>query len=442
MQESPREVAARSGAMVFRRVVGGALLGGALVLAGARAGAEEAGCGGKITRENVASCAVKASLAVRSQKEAVEAAKGRRTAAEVVLPSAPQLALSAAHRSAKGMEPVLNLYASLSQEIEIAGQRDARQKAAEAGVAAEEKRGAVTEREAALAAWRVYFEALGAAEEARLAGRVEGLWAGVAKAVAASAESGIAAGVEVELAEASALKATAARLAAERSEKSAKVALATLVGRDPSLGALTVEGELTPIAGAEELAAKAAPKPKEPAAAQALEAEKRAAEAKAEELSRARAPNLTLSVFVQRDGFDELVIGGGLTLPIPLPQPVTRTNAGEIAEASALARRAGVEAEAARKKTGAELAAAVAEYTSRKAEVGAFTAEKIARTEKSLKNIAAEVEAGRLALRDAAAAQQALVEVLTAHLAAKRALCAASIEVARAGGLAVEGGAR
>ena len=153
-------------------------------------------------------------------------------------------------------------------------------------------------------------------------------------------------------------------------------------------------------------------------------------------------PNLTLSAFVQRDGFDELVFGGGLSIPIPLPHPVTRTNAGEIAEASALARKAGAEAEAVRRKVSGELAAAVAEYTSRKAEVGAFTADRIARAEKSLANIAAEISAGRIALKDAAAAQQALAEVLASYFAAKRALCLASVEVAKAGGLAVEGAAR
>ena len=428
--------------MVFRRVLAAATIGGALLCAGARAGAEEAGCGAKITRDNVAACAVRASLAVRAQKEAVEAAKGRRTAADVVLPSAPQLAVSGAHRSAAGMEAVLNLSATLSQEIEIGGQRAARQKAADAGIEAEEKRTATTEREAALAAWRAYFEAIGAAEEARLAGRVEALWEGVAKAVGASAENGLASGVEVELAEANALKAMQARLAAERAERSAKVALAALVGRDPAL-ALAVEGELSPIAGADELAAKTAPKPKvEPAAAQALDAEKKAAEAKAEELRRGRVPNLTLSAFVQRDGFDELVIGGGLSIPIPLPHPAASANAGAIAEASALARKAGAEAEAVRRETNAQLAAAVAEYTSRKAEVSAFTPERIARAEKSLTNIAAEVQAGRLSLKDAAATQQALAEVLASHVAARRALSAASVEVAKAGGLAVEGGAR
>lgn len=407
------------------------------------AAAEEPACDSKVTRDNVVPCALRASLSVRAQKESVEAAKGRRTAADPVLPSGPEVAVSAAHRSAAGASSVLNLYATLSQEIEIGGQRGARQKAADAGVEAEQQRRTRTERETALLAWQAYFEALGAAEELALAKRMEALSAGVATAVTASADKGLSSGIDAQLAEAGALKALQDRLAAERAEKTARAALAAQWGRDASLPALPVEGELSPIGAAEALAASAAPKPAaDPIEAKVLDADRLAREAKVDELRRSRVPNITLSVFVQRDGFGELVIGGGLSLPIPLPHPVTRTNAGEIAESEALARKAATEAEAVRRKAGADLSAAAAEYTARKAEVGAFSAEKVARAEKSLKSIAAEVEAGRLALKDAALAQQALVTVLRSHLAARKALCLASVEVARAGGLAVEGGAK
>lgn len=405
--------------------------------------AQEPACDSKVTRDNLVACAVRASLTVRAQKEAVEAARGRRTAADPVLPAAPVVALSAAQRSTPGMAPTFNVYATLSQEIEIAGQRGARQRVADAGLEAEEKRGAVTERDTALAAWRGYFAALGAASEVRLAKRIEALSSGVASAVEAAAAGGLAAGVEGELAAANALRALQARLAAERAEKTANAALAALWGRTATQGALVIEGELSPLAAADEVARKAAPKPAAAMpAAEALDAERRAAEAKVDELSRARVPNLTLSVFVQRDGFNELVIGGGLSLPIPLPHPVTRTNAGEIAEAAALARKAATEAEAVRRKAGTDLSAAIAEYTARKTEVDAFSAASLARAEKSLKSLAEEVQAGRLALKDAAPAQQALIEVLSLHLAAKRALCLASVELARAAGLALESGAR
>ncbi len=400
-------------------------------------------CGSKVARDNVVACAVGASLTVRAQKEATEAAKGRETAAEPVLPSSPVLSVTAAQRTSSGIRPLANWSVALFQEIEIAGQRGARQRAAGEGVAAEKQRTAATERDAALAAWRAYFEALGAKEDVRRAKKVEALAAKIDVAVTAGAQGGLAAGIDTELAGARLLQATQARLGAERAEKAAVVALATLWGRDPSLPALAVEGALTPLAGVEDFVAKSSPKPAaDKPEALALEADKRALEARADELSRARVPNVTLSVFVQNDGVNELVVGAGLTIPIPLPQPVGRTNAGEIAEAEALARKAGTEAEAVRRAARGDVASAVSEYTSRKAEVDAFSAERLARAEASLANIAAEIAAGRYSLKDAAQAQQALVEVLAAHVQAQKALCLASIEVVRAAGLPIEGASK
>lgn len=397
-------------------------------------------CGTKATRDNVASCAIRASLGVKAQTEATEAASARVTAAEPILPSLPVLGASAAQRTARGITPVLNWSASLSQEIEVAGQRSARLTSAAAEVEAERQRGVATERDAALAAWRAYFEALGAKEEVKRARSVEALAAKIETAVTAASAGGLASGIDAELAGARTLQATQARLAAERAEKAALVTLAALWGKDPSQVTLTAEGPLTPLAGVEELAAKSAPKPAtEKPEALALDAEKRSLEARADELRRARVPNLTVSLFVQNDGVNETVVGAGVSIPIPLPQPLGRSNAGEIAEASALSRRAATEAESVRRGAKADVAAAVAEYRSRKAEVDAFAADRLTRAETSLAGIATEIEAGRLSLKDAAQAQQALVDVLAAHLQARRALCLASVEVVRAAGLPVEG---
>ncbi|MBK8256453.1 MAG: TolC family protein [Polyangiaceae bacterium] len=403
--------------------------------------AEMTACGDKATRANVVSCAVRASFSARSGTESVKAAEGRKEAAEVVLPSAPVLSVSVAARSATNTPQVVNVYTNLSQEIEIGGQRGARQKVAEADKTVEEKRKTLTEREVAAAAWKAYFEALAAAEETALSRRVEALHLATATALQLSSEKGLSAGVDSELAEATALRSTMARLTAERREKAARAALGALWTRDPSLPSLQVEGDLTPLRLALDLAQKNALKPpSNPLEAQVAEAEKQGQLARVDLLERSRIPNITLSIFVQRDGFDETVIGGGISLPIPLPHPVTRTQAGEISEASALARKAAVEAEAARTKTSTQLTLALSEFASRKAEVDTVSADKLSRAQKSIQNLATEVQNGRLALREAAPAEQALLDLLLTHLQAKRALCIASVELAQAAGIALEGG--
>ena len=54
--------------------------------------------------------------------------------------------------------------------------------------------------------------------------------------------------------------------------------------------------------------------------------------------------------------------------------------------------------------------------------------------------LAQEIEAGRLTVRDAVVAQQALIELLSASVAARRALCIASVDLAKALGVSLEGG--
>ena len=51
-------------------------------------------------------------------------------------------------------------------------------------------------------------------------------------------------------------------------------------------------------------------------------------------LRRARIPNLSLSFTAQSDGFSERVLGGGLSIPLPLPEPLGPSRGGEIAAAA------------------------------------------------------------------------------------------------------------
>ena len=72
----------------------------------------------------------------------------------------------------------------------------------------------------------------------------------------------------------------------------------------------------------------------------------------------------------------------------------------------------------------------------------AFTAERTERASTSLRSLGEEVESGRLGVRDAVVAQHALIELLQADVAARRAWCLASVELARAAGVPLEGATR
>src|SRR6187402_1664582 len=116
-----------------------------------------------ITRENVVPCALMQSPNVRAERENLTALAGRRATASFVLPSNPVLA-------ANGGLPIgypvnsdsLTWGVSLSQELEIAGQRGRRLEVVAAELSASENRLLAAQRELARSVLRAYFDVLSA----------------------------------------------------------------------------------------------------------------------------------------------------------------------------------------------------------------------------------------------------------------------------------------
>lgn len=422
------------------------LLGVAAMVAAAVAGTSgeawaDPGCA-IVTRANVASCAIAASPDLDAEREGKLAAEGRRVAAQPWFPASPTLSLSAGRRD-NGQMTATNAYATLSQEIEIAGQRASRRRAAEHDVEARAAGVAAATRRVAAAALTTYFQAVASRDAAVIARRLEGAGADMAKVTRARADAGVASLLDAEVADAAALRLAEDRVQADKQERVALAALASLLGRDPVRDAVVLEGSLDPLAAAAHVAEGASAKM---ATARpeirALEKEGRAHAARAEAFRRARFPTLTLQLFAQNDGFDERVLGGGVAFPLPLPQPLGRTYAGEAAESEALARAATSRASAASRRLANDLAVALASYDAARAGAALYGDDRAARAERLLAEIAKEIEAGRLAVRDAVLAQRELVDVLRGRVEARRALALASVDVLLASGAPLEGAGR
>lgn len=411
------------------------MLGVVAALEGSAA-AEPGECA-SLRRENVASCSVQRSAQVRADREEAAAASGRRVAAAPLFPSNPQLTVSAARRGGTGgQEAVLNYYATLSQEIEIAGQRSQLRRAADSDVEAKRSDLVASTRRAAADGYAAYFEAIAAREALVVARLLDATATQIAKVTRGRADGGVTSPLDAETAEAAALRVTQGRLAAERDTKASLARLSALLGRT----SVSVDGELTPLRGADALAtAVSTTRFAERPEVRALAHARSAFEARAEAFRRARVPTLSVQLYAQNDGFNERVLGAGLSLPIPLPQPLGRLYTGEIGEAEALARRLGASSEALTRTLSAELAVAVATYESRRAESELYTEERARRAERLLEELGKEIEAGRLAVRDALVAEQQLIDVLRGTVEARRALCLASVELAYAAGVPLEG---
>jgi cobalt-zinc-cadmium efflux system outer membrane protein len=406
-----------------------------------RAAAQQAQpCAAQIDRKNLIACALEASLSVRAEQTGLLATQGRRTAANVLLPSNPVLALSGARRTvAGGAQTALNWSAELSQELEIGGQRGARSRAADAELAAQKQRVLLSKRDTAAAAWTAYFEAIAAKREQELAGELLRASQRMSAVARGKAERGLIATVDADVVEAATVRVLQAKLRATRNWETATAELTGLLGRDASRPVTVVEGELAPLAGEPPAAvAKASERPE----TRLLADERKALSARADTLRRARVPNPTLSVFAQNDGFDERVYGLGVAIPIPLPSPVGRTNAGEIAEVEALGQRLQIERARVERALDLEVASAAAELRAHRDAVAALSPRMIEGAERSLSDLSDAVDTGRLSVRDALIAEQALIELLQTNLSERLQWCLASVRLARALGRPLEEGAQ
>lgn len=300
-----------------------------------------------------------------------------------------------------------------------------------------------TSRRVAAYGYAAYFDVLAARDAAEVARRLEANANEVARVTRGRAEAGVASPLDAELAEVASLRVAQARIVAERELRTSFARLATLLGRDPTQGPVAVAGTLEPLNGVDALV----PAPGDALARQrpevrALASEQRAHDERAEAFRRARVPSLTLQVFAQNDGYNERVLGAGVSVPIPLPQPVGRFYTGEIREAEAQARQTAAESDLLARELTADLARAVAAYETRRAEAALYTKARVERAEQLLSEIGKEIEAGRLSVRDGLLAQQQLIDVLRGSVETRHALCAASVELALAAGVPLERGGR
>jgi outer membrane protein, heavy metal efflux system len=396
-------------------------------------------CSGAIGRDSVARCAVRASLALARAQAQRDVLEGQRTAVSPLLPSNPTLVLSAAHRSTSAQSGA-NWYATLSQELEIAGQRSARRARADAALHAQDSALVATERDVATLAWRSYFQALAARDLQAAASRLEQFFMHSSRASQAGAAQGLVSGVDAEVAELNVLKLTQQRIEAERNAQIALAGLLTLLGRNAVAEPAPLSGELAPLAPAaalrfEELEGRVAQRAEVARAKQLLEVQR----ADRSAIERSRVPNITLSLLAQRDGFGEQVLGGGIALPIPLPYPLGRTYHGELTENAALTRQATLELEQLERTVRLEVVEAFYAHAAAKAQAALYTPARTEQAQRSLENLAQALQAGRVPISEAIIAQQTLVEFTRANIQTRLELCLSSIELARAAGLTLEG---
>jgi cobalt-zinc-cadmium efflux system outer membrane protein len=367
---------------------------------------------------------------------------GRLRSAAALLPSNPALILTGGlpfDPSTTERTPLWS--AALSQEVEIAGQRGARLDVVAAEQRAQRARVTVAHRQTAADALFAYFDAIASREDLKVAERLVSLAKALKTVASARAEVGLGSDLDARLAEAAAIRLTQTRIAAEQRVASTSAALTTLLGLNPLLERPQIDGGLAPLAIVDlPAAALVETALTRRADVTVLAAERQAQEQRIKMFERLRIPNPTFSAFARRDWIGERVVGVGISFPIPLPAPIGRTYAGEIAEATAFVRRAETQIEGIHRAIRLEVVKAVEAVSARKRQLDLYTPEQIQKTGSAVDAIAEELTAKRLPVREALIAQQALIEVLSGYVEAQRALCFATVELARAAGIELERG--
>lgn len=400
-------------------------------------------CEGPLNAERAVRCAMARSPEVQAARQELAALAGRRVAAGVLLPSQPVLSGALARRTGSQQgESALNWTVTLEQEIPLPGKRAARLAEVDAERASAGHRLRAVEQDMAAATLEALHVAAAADGSASLALELERSSAALAESLAARAGEGLVSPAEADLAAAEAVRLSIARLESDRARAVSRARLAALLGL-PEGGAIPA---LSP--AIEGGAAVSWPPDREALVARALAAradlsaaaaERQAAAARIERLRRQRIPNPVLSLFAQRDGFDERVLGGGVSIPLVLPAPLGPSGRGEIAEAEARRHQANLQIEALRRRVREEVLVGLATWQARRSALDRYPPALVERARTHVIALADAVKGRQLAPREALPTQRAFIELLQGHLQARLAEALARSELLRVAALPIPG---
>ncbi len=344
--------------------------------------------------------------ALNASRASVAEARGELTGASVLLRENPEVELGAGPRwlDAPGSNRQVGLEASVSQRLEIAGQRGRRVDRASAEVAAAEADADAAGRTVDLAVATAFYRALGAEERVRIAGEHERLARELLEIARARDEKGAASPVEINAARVRAAEASRLLLRARADEEGSRARLAPLLGLDAAAplalqGGLPEPRDLPPATGAavDRLPAVAA-------AARRLEA----ASAAAGLASAAAWPDLRLGARYTTEEASRTLLG---TLSVPIP--VFQRNQGERERARAAVTRSVAEEKGVRAQATAEIREAEIERDRALQAARLYDRDVLKALDENLALLRRMLAAGKVSAADAIVLQR---EALEGHL--------------------------
>ncbi len=369
-----------------------------------------------------------------AERQDIEIARGQLTQARVLAPN-PDLELRAPGGWSDGAIGEFEIF--LSQEVEVAGQRRRRIRAADFGLLRSEATVDDAIRRTLADAGRAFFEALAAQERLAVVIELDSLNQRLVEVTRIQAREGEISVMDANLAEIEAGRARARRLAAEREAVAARLDLQRLIGIPP-------QQEIRLVAGPADLAE---PADLNPDALLSLALNRRPdlavwtrameeADAQAALARREAIPNPRIGVFIEREERFPAVgetpgsradlgsprVGFGVSLPIPLFQ----RNQGIVAENRARSEQARYHREATELAIRTEVMAALDAYRSAGEEIRVLEEEVLLPARENQRLLDVAFQEGRIALPTLLLLRNQLLDTelgyWDAWLAARRAL--------------------
>ncbi len=351
--------------------------------------------------------------AFEAARRRVEEARGELTGASAILRENPEVDVAYGRRrlgpGAEGNR--LALDAGIAQRLEVAGQRGKRVERASAELSATEADVGAARRALELSIATGFYEALGAAERAKVASEHEGLARELLAIAGAREARGAISPLEANGARVRLAEASRQRLGTLADEESAAVRLAALLGLDPATRVVLQGGFPEPRAlPADELRAAAARRPE----VQAAQQRTRAARAAAALASRSAVPDVSLGARYQVEE-----AGKTWLATVAAPIPLFQNGQGERAKTVAAEARAEAEERAVRTQAAAEAEEARLALERAELSLALYDSDVLRALRENLALLRRMLEAGKVAPAEVILLQRELNEARLGYVAAR-----------------------
>jgi outer membrane protein, heavy metal efflux system len=394
-------------------------------------------CTGQLKLLQVVVCVLHHSPEHKTARLEIGALQGKKKIASYIFPSNPYISISQAARrgNQEGLfgGEIVNAYNGeilLSQEIFFSAQRSVRMKIANSELSSAERKLLAVERDTIAEALSASILYQYAKEEVTLFEALNQISEDIFRVIKNRAEKGLTSPIEADLAESELLRARRSLQIARRNREKSKIQLAVMMGvsssqtldlidqfGDPGYKKQTQEDLL-------DFALRYRPE------VESFDQLVNANTKKLELLYKEKVPNPIISAFVQKDGFNETVMGGRVSMPLR----IWRDQSGEIQEGKYRVEQSKSIAEVNRHTISLEVLKAHSEYESLQMELESYSPLLLKKVESNIEYLKKALMQGQVNLKEALILQQSFLNLKVNYLGTRLQYALSGVELLRASG--------